>query len=111
MNATVLGLARSVQKDIDAVLDSGLDYIHTFIGTSPLHRDYKLKMSKEKVIETAVESVEYAKDHGLTVEFSAEDATRTEHDYLFDVYDAVVDAGADFLNVPDTVGVLIPVIT
>ena len=111
LNATVLGLARSVQKDIDAVLDSGLDYIHTFIGTSPLHRDYKLKMSKEKVIETAVESVEYAKDHGLTVEFSAEDATRTEHDYLFDVYDAVVDAGADFLNVPDTVGVLIPVIT
>ena len=51
LNATVLGLARSVQKDIDAVLDSGLDYIHTFIGTSPLHRDYKLKCLKKKSLK------------------------------------------------------------
>ena len=111
LDSTVVGLARTVKSDIDSVLDADLDYIHTFIGTSPLHRDYKLKMSKQTIISTAVEAVEYAKDHGLTVEFSAEDATRTEKNYLFDVYSAVVDAGADFLNVPDTVGILTPTFT
>lgn len=111
LDSTLVGLARSLTKDIDAVLDSNLDYVHTFIGTSPLHRDYKLKMDKSRIIETAVGAVEYAKDHGLTVEFSAEDGTRTERDFLIDVYSSVVDAGADFLDVPDTVGVLTPVMT
>ena len=77
-DSTVVGLARCIKKDIDAVLDADLNYAHIFIGTSPLHRDYKLKMSKETIISTAVEAVLYAKDHGLSVEFSAEDATRTE---------------------------------
>lgn len=111
LKSTIVGLARSVKNDIDAVLDADLDYIHTFIGTSPLHRDYKLKMSKETTISTAVEAVEYAKDHGLTVEFSAEDATRTERDFLFEIYKDVVCAGADFLDIPDTVGILTPIIT
>ena len=111
LSSTVVGLARSVKNDIDAVLDADLDYIHTFIGTAPLHRDYKLKMSKETTISTAVEAVEYAKDHGLSVEFSAEDATRTERDFLFEIYRDVVDAGADFLDIPDTVGILTPIIT
>ena len=109
--STLVGLARSLKNDIDAVIDADLDYVHTFIGTSPLHRDYKLKMSKEKVIETAVNAVEYAKDYGLTVEFSAEDATRTEKEFLSNVYSEVVDAGADVLDVPDTVGVLTPIYT
>lgn len=111
VDATTVGLARTVKKDIDAVLEADLDYMHTFIGTSPLHRDYKLKMDMETIIDTAVSSIEYGKDHGLTVEFSAEDATRTERDFLFEVYKAAVDAGADFLNVPDTVGVLTPIVT
>lgn len=111
LDSTLVGLARSVKSDIDAVIDSGLEYVHTFIGTSPLHRDYKLKKSKDEIIQTAVKTVEYAKDHGLTVEFSAEDATRTERDYLFEVFNEVVGAGADFLDVPDTVGVLTPVVT
>ena len=111
LDSTLVGLARSLERDIDAVIESDLDYVHTFIGTSPLHRDYKLKMSKQAIIETAVNAVEYAKDHGLTVEFSAEDATRTERDFLFEVFSSVVDAGADFLDVPDTVGVLTPVFT
>ena len=111
LDSTLVGLARSLEGDIDAIIDSNLDYVHTFIGTSPLHRDYKLKMSKEKIVETAVSAVEYAKDHGLTVEFSAEDATRTERDFLFEVFNNVIDAGADFLDVPDTVGVLTPIIT
>ena len=111
LDSTLVGLARSLTGDIDAVIDSGLEYIHTFIGTSPLHRDYKLKMSREEIIENAVRSVEYAKDHGLTVEFSAEDATRTERNFLFEVFNEVVDAGADFLDVPDTVGILTPILT
>lgn len=111
LQSTLVGLSRSLTQDIDAVLDANLDYIHTFIGTSPLHREYKLKKSKPEIIEMAVKGVEYAKDHGLTVEFSAEDATRTEHDFLFDVFNAVVDVGADFLDVPDTVGILTPVVT
>ena len=102
-------VSRSLRKDVDAVLNSDLEYIHTFIGTSPLHRDYKLKMSKEKIIETAVDAIEYAKDHGLTVEFSAEDATRTERNFLFEVFNEAVSAGADFLDVPDTVGILTPI--
>lgn len=111
LDSTLVGLARSLERDIDAVIESDLDYVHTFIGTSPLHRDYKLKMSKQAILETAVNAVEYAKDHGLTVEFSAEDATRTERDFLFEIFNSVVDAGADFLDVPDTVGVLTPVFT
>ena len=111
LDSTLVGLARSLKEDIDAVLDADLEYVHTFIGTSQLHRDYKLKMDKEKIIETSVSAVEYAKDHGLTVEFSAEDATRTERDFLFEVFTEVVSAGADFIDVPDTVGILTPVLT
>ena len=86
LQSTLVGLARSLKNDIDAVLDSDLGYIHTFIGTSPLHRDFKLKKSKEEIIDSAVSAVEYAKDHGLTVEFSAEDATRTERDFLLEIF-------------------------
>ena len=107
-HATVLSLARSVRKDIDAVADTGAKYVHTFIGTSPLHRDYKLKMTKEQVIERAVDTVEYARSYGMEVQFSCEDATRTELDYMIEVYKAVVDAGACAINVPDTVGVIVP---
>jgi len=111
LDSTLVGLSRSLTNDIDAVLNSNLDYVHTFIGTSPLHREYKLKMSKDEIISTAVNAVDYAKDHGLTVEFSAEDASRTERDFLFDIFNEVVGAGADFLDVPDTVGILTPVFT
>jgi len=108
LNSNICGLARVLKNDIDALLDCDLSYMHTFIGTSPLHRDFKLKMSKEEIIDKATSAIEYAKDHGITVEFSAEDSTRTEIDYLIDVYKAVKDAGADLINVPDTVGVLVP---
>ncbi len=108
LNANLCGLARTVEKDIDAIIDCELNYVHTFIATSPLHREYKLKKSGKEVIETAVNAVEYAKDHGLTVEFSAEDATRTELDFLKQLYKEVENAGADIINVPDTVGILVP---
>ena len=111
LDSTLVGLSRSLIGDIDAVIDSGLDYVHIFIGTSPLHRDYKLKLSKADIINKACMAVEYAKDHGLTVEFSAEDATRTERNFLIDFYLEVISCGADFLDVPDTVGVLTPLLT
>ncbi|MBE6494492.1 MAG: 2-isopropylmalate synthase [Methanosphaera stadtmanae] len=109
LTSQISGLARALPTDIDKAIDSGADYIHTFIGTSPLHRDFKLRMSKEEILDKAVTSVEYIKDHGITAEFSCEDSTRTELDYLLEVYKAVEDAGVDKINVPDTVGVTIPI--
>ena len=111
LDSTLVGLSRALKIDVDAVLDADLEYVHTFIGTSPLHRDYKLKLTKSEIISKAVETVEYAKDHGLTVEFSAEDATRTERGFLYDVISQVIDAGVDFIDIPDTVGVLTPIVT
>lgn len=108
-DSQISGLARALPKDIDIAIDSDVDYIHTFIGTSPLHRDFKLRMSKEEILEKAVSSVEYIKDHGLIAEFSCEDATRTELDYLKEVFGAVQEAKVDKINVPDTVGVTIPI--
>jgi 2-isopropylmalate synthase len=108
LDVQVCGLARVLKDDLDAAIDCDVDYIHTFIGTSPLHREFKLKMNKEDILSKSVEAVEYIKDHGITAEFSAEDATRTEFEYLSEIYNAVEAAGADYINVPDTVGVLIP---
>ena len=108
LNSKICGLARPLRNDLDAAIDCGVDYIHTFIGTSPLHRKYKLKMDQEQILNKSIEGVEYIKDHGITAEFSAEDATRTEFEFLKEIYVAVEDAGADYINVPDTVGVMIP---
>lgn len=108
LNSNICGLARVLPSDIDAAIDSGVNYIHTFIGTSPLHREYKLKMSQEEILNKSIEAIEYIKDHGIIAEFSAEDATRTEFKYLQKIYNAAEEAGADYINVPDTVGVMVP---
>jgi 2-isopropylmalate synthase len=108
LNSKICGLARPLNNDLNAAIDCGVDYIHTFIGTSPLHRKYKLKMSQEEILSKSVDAIEYIKDHGIIAEFSAEDATRTEFDFLKEIYTAVEDAGVDYINVPDTVGVMIP---
>ncbi len=108
LNSQICSLARPLRNDLDAAIDCDVDYIHTFIGTSPLHREYKLKMGQEEILTKSVEAVEYIKDHGITAEFSAEDATRTEFDYLKKIYAAVEGAGVDYINVPDTVGVMVP---
>ena len=111
-NSTVCGLARSVKKDID-VAWSALQYarkprIHVFIATSEIHMKYKLKKTKEEVLEQAVESVRYARSFCDDVEFSAEDATRSDPEFLKEVFLGVIDAGATVINVPDTVGYCIP---
>jgi 2-isopropylmalate synthase len=108
LRAEVAGLARTLYEDLDAALKSEVKYIHTFIGTSDIHLKYKLHLTREQAIDKAVDSVQYIKDHGLTVEFSAEDATRTDLEFLKKIYSAVVEAGADRLNVPDTVGIMTP---
>lgn len=108
LNAEICALARTSIKDIDVAISCGVDSIHTFIATSDLHLEYKLKMSREKALEKAIEAVEYCKDNGVKVEFSAEDATRSDITYLKEVFKAVCDAGADRIDIPDTVGVFTP---
>ena len=108
LSAELCGLARTNQRDIDAVVDCGLKYVHTFIATSDIHLQYKLHLSQEQALEKAVESVEYAKSRGLQVEFSAEDATRTDRDFLKKIFTAVTKAGADRIDIPDTVGYSTP---
>ena len=108
LRAEVCGLARTEKKDIDAAVDAGLKYIHTFIATSDIHLKNKLNLSREQAVSKAVEAVEYGKSLGLQVEFSAEDATRTDREFLKKVFKAVTDAGADRIDIPDTVGYSTP---
>lgn len=108
----VVSLARTNIADIDAVIESIGDIentgIHIFIATSPIHRKRKLGLTKEQVIDKAVESVSYAAKHFKHIEFSCEDATRTELDYLSEISEKVIEAGATVLNFPDTVGYTTP---
>jgi 2-isopropylmalate synthase len=108
----VCGLARAVKGDIDAcwnaVKHAKKPRIHTFIATSDLHIEQKLRMTRQQVLDRAVESVRYAKKFTDNVEFSAEDAVRTDFDYLCQVVESVIDAGATTVNIPDTVGYSIP---
>ncbi|MEE9329103.1 MAG: 2-isopropylmalate synthase [Parvularculaceae bacterium] len=108
----ICGLARANEADIiaagEAIAPAGLGRIHTFIATSPIHREYKLRMSKDEVLERAIRSVKHAKSLAEEVEFSAEDAIRTERDYLAQVFSAAIGAGATIINVPDTVGYTTP---
>jgi len=108
LDTEVCALARTIQSDIDSVIDCGVNYVHTFIATSDIHMQYKLKMSRQQVLEKALWAVEYAKTHGLKVEFSAEDATRSDRKFLIDVFKAVTKAGADRIDIPDTVGYSTP---
>jgi len=111
-NATVASLCRAREKDIDrayeAVKNAVSPRIHTFLATSPLHMQYKLKMSEDEVIESAAKAVAYAKKYCNDVEFSAEDASRSDKAFLAKVFEAVIKAGATVLNVPDTVGYSTP---
>jgi len=108
LKAELCGLARTNKKDIDAAIDCGLNYIHTFIATSDIHLEYKLKMTRDQALAKAIDAVEYGKSRGLQVEFSAEDATRTDREFLKKVFGEVAKAGADRIDIPDTVGYSTP---
>lgn len=109
---TVVSLARALKKDIDvaweAIKYANTPRIHTFIATSDIHMQYKLKMSPEDVLNQAVEMVKYAKRYCNDIEFSAEDASRSNPEFLNKIFEAVIDAGATVINVPDTVGYTTP---
>ena len=108
LSCEIAGLTRTIKKDIDAAVDAGLSYIHTFIATSDIHLEHKLKMTRDQALEKAIEAVEYGKSRGLQVEFSAEDASRTDREFLKKVFGDVAKAGADRVNIPDTVGYSTP---
>jgi len=111
-NARVCGLSRAVKKDIEiaaqALKDAKKSRIHTGIGTSDSHIKYKFNSNKEKILDIAKDAVTYAKKFVEDVEFYAEDAGRTENDYLARVCEAVIKAGATVLNIPDTTGYCLP---
>ncbi|MGD9679458.1 MAG: 2-isopropylmalate synthase [Vulcanibacillus sp.] len=111
-DCAVASLARALTKDIDAAWDAIKNAksprIHTFLATSDLHMQYKLRMSPDEVLKQAVEIVKYAKKYCSDIEFSAEDASRSNPEFLYKVLEAVIDAGATTINVPDTVGYSTP---
>jgi len=111
-NSTVCGLARAARGDIEraaeAIKPAKRARIHTFISTSPLHMKYKLQMEPEEVYEAVIDSVTRARGFVDDVEWSAEDGSRTEHDFLCRCVEAAIDAGATTINIPDTVGYAIP---
>lgn len=108
LKAEICGLARCVREDIDACIEADVQLIHVFIATSPIHREHKLKMSKEEVLRRAEESILYCLDHGFKVHFSPEDACRTEYDFLLRICKLAEECGATYVNIPDTVGVMLP---
>ncbi len=108
----IASLARTIEKDIDASWEAlkGAERprIHTFIATSPIHMEYKLKMKPDDVVRRAVEMVRYAKKYCSDIEFSAEDASRSDPDFLCRIFRETIDAGATTVNMPDTVGYSTP---
>ncbi len=111
-NSTVCSLARASENDVrragEAITPAAHKRIHTFIATSKIHMENKLRMTEDQVVERAVQAVKWALEYTDDVEFSAEDAVRSDMDFLIRVFDAVIKAGAKTINVPDTVGYSIP---
>ncbi len=111
-NSFVCGLARCITKDIDAVIEAVKpakhQRIHIFLATSKIHLQHKLKKNQDEIVAMAVESVKYARKRMDNIEFSPEDASRTEKEYLYRILEAVIKAGATTVNIPDTVGYSTP---
>jgi 2-isopropylmalate synthase len=111
-DSTVCGLARTNESDVrragEAIKPARSGRIHTFIATSPIHMEKKLRMAPDQVVEAAIAAVKLARQYTDDVEFSAEDAVRSDFDFLCQVFDAVIKAGATTINVPDTVGYSVP---
>ncbi|MDR3275936.1 MAG: 2-isopropylmalate synthase [Treponema sp.] len=111
-DCSVAGLCRSLEKDIDAAREAlakaAQPRVHIFLATSPIHMEYKLRMSADQVVERAAAAVGYAKKFCSDVEFSAEDASRSDPDFVCRVFGEVILAGASTLNIPDTTGYALP---
>src|SRR5690554_4367250 len=111
-DSTICSLARAIKGDIEraaeALRPANAGRIHTFIATSPIHMEYKLQMQPEQVLEQAVAAVKLARNLCDDVEFSLEDGSRSEFDFMCRIVEAVIAAGARTINVPDTVGYGVP---
>lgn len=108
LNADIICLTRTKKEDIDAALDSDVDGIITFMGLSDLHLEVKMKKPRDEINQICMDAIDYAKDHGLYVAFSAEDATRTELPKLIDVYKQAEEHKADRIHIADTTGSINP---
>ncbi|MFX0188059.1 MAG: 2-isopropylmalate synthase [Candidatus Hodarchaeota archaeon] len=108
LNMEVIGLARMNEIDIDKVIEADMDSIHVFIATSDLHMKTKLKMTRDEVLDQISKMVTYAKEHYSTILFSAEDATRSDLNFLIKANQTAVENGATRINIPDTVGTITP---
>jgi 2-isopropylmalate synthase len=108
LSSEILAHCRAIKKDIDRAIECNVDRIAIYFGTSETHLTYKLKKDREEAIKIVIESVEYAREHGFKVRFTAEDASRTDYSFLVRVCNAAVEAGADRVSIPDTVGVMTP---
>jgi 2-isopropylmalate synthase len=108
LDTEIIALSRCNRKDIEAAIEADVPAIHVFIPTSPVQMKYAVNMAPEQVIAAAVDSIKYVKKHGLVCEFSPMDATRTQPAFLKQICQAAEKAGMDRLNVPDTVGIMIP---
>ncbi len=108
LDADIAGLARVLIPDIDACIDCGVDLVHVFVSTSDVQIEHTIKKTKPEIIELSVEAIQHVKEHGLKCLFSAMDATRTEESFLHKICLAAEKAGADTINLPDTVGIMIP---
>ena len=108
LNADILALSRTKKEDIETALDCDVDGIITFMATSDLHLKHKLKLTREQALNICMNSLEYAKDHGIFVAFSAEDATRTDLEFLKKIYKKAEEYGADRIHIADTVGAITP---
>jgi 2-isopropylmalate synthase len=108
LTSEICALSRATKGDIDAAIDCEVDLVHVFIPTSPVQMKYAVNLTPEQVLTATVQSIEHVKKHGLKCEFSPMDATRSEMSFLKQVCQAAEKAGMDTLNVPDTVGIMIP---
>jgi 2-isopropylmalate synthase len=106
--STVCGLARVVDKDVEAALDSGVEMVHVFCSTSDVQLEDSMHASREEAVERSVNAIERVKEAGATCMFSPMDATRTDEQFLLEVVEAAGEAGADWVNIPDTCGVATP---
>ncbi|MGB9902332.1 2-isopropylmalate synthase [Methanothrix sp.] len=108
LTATVCGLSRIIRSDIDRCLDADVGMVHVFVSTSDIQIAHTIKKSREEIVADSIKAVEYVKDHGVLCLFSAMDATRTPPAFLREIFKAVEGAGADIINIPDTVGIMAP---
>ncbi|MEE6245946.1 MAG: 2-isopropylmalate synthase [Thermoproteota archaeon] len=108
LKSEICGLARAEPRDIETALNCNVDLVHVFIATSDIHMKHKLKMDRKQVIKTARDMVKIVKDRGVPVEFSAEDACRSDPEFLIKVFQEVSDVGVDRIDIADTVGIMNP---